>query len=402
MPSVGACSPPGHSASRRSSSSRATAAVTGSPSTSTGSRPAPGAPAAADSSVSSEATTSRCALTAGRSAPDGSTRSCSTHAAQLTDRPLVAGRLQRPGVRVDLRAHLGRLRQRHRGPQLAHAVAEAAHRDVRVALRLLPAPVGGGRVGLDQLSAHQRPQPGDRQPGGLRQHHRLDRGQHVVRGLARPASPVRRRSPAPSASPASRPPALPRSPAAAAAASSTAPRAASPPSVSSSGPAPARRGRTPTRPRRAAAPPTPPTPPPSAPAAGPPLAGRSAASPTTSSALKAASTASASSTRCSCAAFCSGVIDAHRQQIPQPGRPRHHPRRQHDVVPRRGTQLGDRHADTERLRREHARTVGAGYDNSGPDQRRPEATLGDGSPVGRRRRTDRFRTAAQWQRATSE
>ena len=134
--------------------------MTGSPSTSTGSLPVPGAPAAADSSVSSEATTSTCALTAGRSSPRARHQVVQQHAAQLPDRPLVARLLQRAGVRVHLGAHLRCLRQRHRGPQLAHAVPETADRDVGVALGLLPAPVGGGRVGLDQLPRAPAPAAG--------------------------------------------------------------------------------------------------------------------------------------------------------------------------------------------------------------------------------------------------
>ena len=47
-------------------------------------------------------------------------------------------------------------------------------------------------------------QPGDRQLGRLRQHHGLDRGEHVVGAIPGPASPARRRSPGPGASPASR------------------------------------------------------------------------------------------------------------------------------------------------------------------------------------------------------
>ena len=185
MPSVGACSPPGHSASSRSSSSRASAAVTGSPSTSTGSLPMPGAPAAADSRVSSEATTSRWALTAGPLLRRAGHPVHQDRGAQLTDRPLVAGLLERAGVRVDLGAHRRHVRPSHRGAQLAHAVAKTARGDVSVALGVLPAEVGRSRIGLDQLLPHQSAQPGDREVGGLRQHDRLDRRQHVVRGLPR-------------------------------------------------------------------------------------------------------------------------------------------------------------------------------------------------------------------------
>ena len=275
MPSVGAWSPPGHSASSRSSSSRARAAVTGSPSTSDrfaarARRPGRGglqrverrdhrrgarSPAAAPATGGSP----------GRAAP----RRAADRSAGRRPPSSARGRRASTAARTAAASGDGMV-----GAQLAHAVADAADRDVGVAL----GPLAGARSAaagsaLIELGAGQRPQPGDRQPDGPRQHRRLDRREHVVRGLAGRPAQLGGDRPGPRPVQPRRRPARPGGAAAAAAAWSTAPTAAWPPSASSSGPAPARRGRTPTRPRRAARPPTPPTPRPAWPRCRSSLAG---------------------------------------------------------------------------------------------------------------------------------
>ena len=138
-------------------------AVTGSPSTSTGSRPGPGAPAAADSSVSSAATTSTCAVTAGWSCPGGVTRRAAPRRATARS----AARRRRPSA---ARACASSRAPGSRPPRVrASSPAARPSRPpgrapyVGVPLGLLPPPVGRGRVRPDQLRADQRPQPGDRQ-----------------------------------------------------------------------------------------------------------------------------------------------------------------------------------------------------------------------------------------------
>ena len=76
--------------------------------------------------------------------------------AQLPDGPLRPCVLQRHGFGVHLGPQRCRFRPRHRGSHFAHAVAQAAGGDVGVAFGGLAPAVGGGRVGRDELPAHQR------------------------------------------------------------------------------------------------------------------------------------------------------------------------------------------------------------------------------------------------------
>ena len=212
----------------------------------------------------------------------------------------------------------------------------------------------------------QRAQPADRQLRGLGQHRRLDGGEHVVGGLAgrpaqlggdrpgpRPVQPAvgQGRPGAPAAGVAGWPTAPTGAVAAAREQFSVRASSSAKNSEVSSSSCPAAHAveAAPTCPRRRSS-----------------RAGRSSASPTTSSALNAASADSTCSICCSWAAFCCPVINATGSRSPSRDGRAVHPGRQPDLGRGRGRQFGDGHTDTERLRREHACTLGPGTDTFRP------------------------------------
>ena len=281
--------------------------MTGSPSTRTGSLPAPGAPAAADSSVSSEATTSTCALTAGRSCHGRVTRSCST---ALRSCPIgrsspaffSARACASTSARISAASGSGIVARsspmpfptprtvtsasrsaffRRRSAAAGSALISSPRTSARS--RVIDSPVACGSTTASTAASTSSGDSRAGQPSSAAIARALGQSSHPSASAAQVAG-SRRRS------------VVDRSHSCVAAArEQLRTRASSSGKNSDTSASSSWAAHSPD-----AAP--------ACPRCRSPLAGRSVASPTTSSALNAASTASASSTRWRCAAFCSGVI----------------------------------------------------------------------------------------------